>query len=318
MTMEKTIVVNYNQGMPHPPRHILYGKPPAGLMPVAQGAVQCSPRIIGSIRLMDLAPESIERATIYAPANTIERRMVLARALAALRVGGHLIAAARKDKGGSRLADELSAFGCMVNDEPRQHHRIVTTTRPAQLIGIEAAIAAGEYQQHPAHGLWTHAGVFSWDRIDDGSALLLHHLPAFSGRGADLGSGIGVLARAVLTSPAITALTLIEHDRRALECARRNITDPRALFAWADVRDAELPTGLDFVVMNPPFHDAGVEDKTLGQTFVKSASRMLKTAGQCWLVANRHLPYEALLSDCFGSHRVVADEAGFKIIEGVK
>jgi 16S rRNA (guanine1207-N2)-methyltransferase len=287
-------------------------------VPIAQGAVQCSPLIIGSHRLMDIAPESIESATLYAPANTIERRMVLARALTALRVGGRLTAAARKDKGGSRLASELTAFGCMVVDAPRQHHRIVSTTRPQELMGIDAAIAAGAYQQHPAHGLWTHAGVFSWDRIDEGSALLLNHLPTLSGRGADLGAGIGVLSRAVLHSPAITALTLIERDRRALESAKRNIDDPRAKFVWADVRDSELPTGLDFVVMNPPFHDTGVEDKTLGQAFLKAASGMLKQGGQCWLVANRHLPYEALLTECFSSHRVVTDEAGFKIITGVK
>lgn len=304
--------------MTQPPRHILYGEPPAGLVPIAPGAVQCSPLIIGSMRLMDLAPESIETATLYAPANTIERRMVLARALTALSVGGQLTALARKDKGGSRLASELTAFGCTVTDIPRQHHRIVTTTRPQELMGIDAAIAAGAYQRHPAHGLWTHAGVFSWDRIDEGSALLVNHLPPFSGRGADLGAGIGVLARAVLHSPTVTALTLIERDRRALESAKRNITDPRAMFLWVDVRDAQLPTGLDFVVMNPPFHDTGVEDKTLGQTFLKAASGMLKTGGQCWLVANRHLPYEALLTECFSSHRVVADEAGFKIITGVK
>jgi 16S rRNA (guanine1207-N2)-methyltransferase len=280
--------------------------------------VQCSPLMIGSARLVHIAPASLESATLYAPANTIERRYVLARMLIALAIGGTLTALAPKDKGGTRIAAELTAFGCSVVDAPRSHHRIVTCVRPEALIGIDEAITAATYQQHPAHGLWTHAGVFSWDRLDAGSALLLNHLPALSGNGADVGAGLGVLSRAVLESPAVTTLTLIELDRRALEAAKRNIPDPRAQFLWADVRDSDLPTGLDFVVMNPPFHDAGVEDKTLGKTFIRAAASMLKTGGRCWLVANRHLPYEALLAECFTSNRVVADDAGFKIFESVK
>lgn len=300
------------------PRHLLYGEPPRDLVPIPHGAAQCSPLMMGSIRMANVAPASIESAVIYAPANTIERRCVMARMLTALSVGGSLTALAPKDKGGSRIAAELRAFGCTADDTPRSHHRIVTCVRPEALVGTSDAIAAGTYQQHPAHGLWTHAGVFSWDRIDEGSALLLKHMPPQSGNGADMGAGIGVLSRAALESPAVSTITLIERDRRALESARRNILDSRAQFMWADVRDAELPTGLDFVIMNPPFHDAGMEDKTLGQTFIRAAANMLKKDGRCWLVANRHLPYEALLAECFTNNRLVADDAGFKIFESVK
>ncbi|WP_163545134.1 methyltransferase, partial [Klebsiella pneumoniae] len=56
---------------------------------------------------------------------------------------------------------------------------------------------------------------------------------------------------------------------------------------------------LDFVVMNPPFHDGGAEDKALGQAFVRRAADLLKPRGTCWLVANRHLPYEAVLAPLF-------------------
>ncbi len=304
--------------MSQPTQHLLYGEPPLNLVAIPDGAAQCSPWMVGSRCIMEITPESVASAVIYAPANRIERRYVVARILRALAIGGGLVALARKDKGGSRLADELRTFGCVVVDAPRQHHRIVTTTRPPILLGVDDAIAAGNPQIHPAHGLWTQAGVFSWDRIDDGSALLLTHLPALSGAGVDLGAGIGVLSRAVLQSPSVTSLTLIERDGRALDAAERNIPDPRAAFIWADVRDAVLPTGLDFVVMNPPFHDAGMEDKSLGHAFIRAASAMLRTGGQCWLVANRHLPYEALLSECFTSYRLLADDAGFKIFNCVK
>jgi len=37
-----------------------------------------------------------------------------------------------------------------------------------------------------------------------------------------------------------------------------------------------------------------------------------------WLVANRHLPYEAVLDQGFGQVRTVAQEHGFKIVEASK
>ena len=42
---------------------------------------------------------------------------------------------------------------------------------------------------------WSQPGVFAWDRIDPGSALLAEHLPAMKGEGVDLGAGSGELRR---------------------------------------------------------------------------------------------------------------------------
>jgi 16S rRNA (guanine1207-N2)-methyltransferase len=70
--------------------------------------------------------------------------------------------------------------------------------------------------------------------------------------------------------------------------------------------------------MNPPFHDAGTEDKQLGQTFIRQAASLLRKGGTLWLVANRHLPYEALLTELFRTVTPRADQGGFKVIEAVK
>ena len=298
---------------------VLYGDPAPGLVEVPAGAVQVSPLVPGSADLTEIAEASLEAAFILAPAGTLERDYALAQALRALRPSGALTAFAPKDKGGARLRKALEPFGCVVVEDARKHHRFCRTTRPAAPKGLDAAIAAGAPQFLPALGLWSQPGVFSWDRIDPGSAALISALPRLAGRGADLGCGVGVLAAHVLGSPAVEALACIDIDRRAIACARHNLDDPRVSLHWADARGpAEETRGLDFVVMNPPFHAAGSEDRDLGVAFIRAAGTRLRKGGVCWLVANRHLPYEAPLSSAFASFAVRADVGGYKVIEARK
>ena len=303
---------------PLPEPDCVYGVPSPDLAPAPAGARQVSPLVPSAEALETLEPGSLSSATIAAPPGTLERRYVLALGLRALRPGAPLTALAPKEKGGSRLAKELEGFGCRVEDEGRRHQRICRTARPDAPIGLDAAIAAGGPQRIGGDGLWTQPGDFSWDRDDPGSRLLVAALPALGGHGADLGCGIGVLALAVLAGGAVTQLDLVDIDRRALDAARRNVADPRAAFHWADARGGLGLAGLDFVVMNPPFHDAGVEDKALGQALIRSAHQMLRPGGVLWMVANRHLPYEAVLAEAYGRVAPKGEAQGFKIYEARK
>jgi 16S rRNA (guanine1207-N2)-methyltransferase len=280
--------------------------------------VQVSPLFPGSVALEELAAGSLSQIVVAAPPGTVERRYVLALALRALAPGAALIAVGAKDKGGSRIGKELAAFGCAVEETARRGHRICHTIRPEAPVGLEDAIAAGGPRLDPVQGLWTQPGVFSWDRPDPGSLLLISQMSGLAGRGADLGCGIGLLSRAVLTEPKVTALALVDLDRRAVETARRNVVDPRAAIHWADARRAPPLEGLDFVVMNPPFHDSGHESKALGQAFIRRAHDVLRRSGTLWMVANRHLPYEGVLTAQFGKVTPKADRGGFKVFEARK
>ncbi len=296
---------------------LLYGRPPAVFDPPGD-ATQTSPLIPGSAALESVPEGSADAAMIYAPPGVLERRHTLALALKALKPGGRLDVMAPKDKGGSRLKKELQAFGLEVGESAKAHHRRCVVIRPDTVDGLDEAIAAGAPRLVPGLDAWSQPGVFAWDRVDAGTLLLAEHLPPLKGAGADLGSGYGALATVALRSPAVTALRLIDLDRRAVEAARRNVTDPRASFDWADARTAEANGDLDFVVMNPPFHDGGAEDRRLGQAFIRQAAAMLKKGGVLWLVANRHLPYEADITAAFKRSQPVADKGGYKVIEAVK
>jgi 16S rRNA (guanine1207-N2)-methyltransferase len=297
----------------------VYGNPPAELAEVPRDAVQFSPLLPGSAALERRDDASLAAMIMLAPPGTIERRHDVAQALRALQPGGQLTVLAPKDKGGSRLAKELKAFGCEFEETALRHHRICVATRPDDLAAAREAIAEGATRMVEETGLWSQPGVFSWNRVDPGSALLLKHLPQLSGRGADLGCGVGYLARAVLAMPSVEALAMVDIDRRAVEAAGKNIADPRATIHWADVRKAgTIPEGLDFIVMNPPFHDGGAEDRSLGQSFVRRAAESLRKGGRCWLTANRHLPYEDHLKALFARATLIVEADGFKIYEARK
>jgi len=163
-------------------------------------------------------------------------------------------------------------------------------------------------------GFVTLPGVFSADGVDRGSALLAAALPAdLSAKVGDLGAGWGYLSRAILRRPGVRHLDVVEADRVALDCARINLPDPRAAFHWADATTFRPDRLWGAVVMNPPFHIGRAADPGLGVAFIEAAHRGLAPDGSLWLVANRHLPYDPVLSRLFRSVEHLGGDAAFRL-----
>ena len=177
--------------------------------------------------------------------------------------------------------------------------------------------ALGQLRTIPGTDFVTTAGTFSSGHIDPGSQLLAKHLPAnLRGRAADLGAGWGFLTDALLRRcPDITSVDLYEADSRAIDCARRNLAGhPRDLrFHWHDVT-AGLQDTFDVIVMNPPFHTGQESDVGLGRAFLTTAASALRRGGKLLLVANRQLPYEAVLDSLRLHWRSPAADATYKLL----
>jgi len=163
-------------------------------------------------------------------------------------------------------------------------------------------------------GFITAPGMFSSEKVDAGSALLAPYLTGLKGRVADLGAGWGWLAAQAL-GPDVSEIVLFEAEHMALEAARKNLTDPRARFAWADVLTLPKQLPFDTVISNPPFHQSRVAEPALGVGFITAAAKLLTPKGRLLMVANRQLPYERALDGAFRKVEMLAQTNGFKLFE---
>lgn len=158
----------------------------------------------------------------------------------------------------------------------------------------------------------TIAGVFSANAVDQGSELLAAALPEnLRGDVADFGAGWGFLSSKILNYQSVISLDLIEADATALEYAKLNIKDPRANFHWDDA--TAWNGSYDAIIMNPPFHKGRLGNPDLGRAFIINAARCLRPKGDLWMVANRHLPYEHVLNQCFENVSEILGNSQFKL-----
>ena len=264
-------------------------------------------------------------ALVLPPRQRDAARALLAQAWRRLAPGGVLVASQANNEGARSLQADMAALCGEVTAQSKRHCRVVwaTATPAAQDSPLACEWAALDAPRQLADGWHSRPGVFAWDRIDVASALLIAHLPRdVRGAAADFGAGTGVLSAALLErSPQLASLDLFEADARALDLARSNLASRAGAttlaFHWHDVT-VGVDGRYDIIVMNPPFHLGRADAPGLGRAFIAAAARALRPGGQLWLVANRHLPYEAALAQGFATVREVAAADGFKIIAARK
>jgi 16S rRNA (guanine1207-N2)-methyltransferase len=272
------------------------------------------------------ADEHFDLVLVLPPRQRDEARAVFARAVRHASPGGPVVAAMTNVEGAKSGEADLRRLAGPVQVLSKHKSRVFWTA-PLAADAVDPALlaewAALDVPREIAGGYTSRPGLFAWNRVDAGSALLAAHLPDdLHGRIADLGAGYGYLSAEVIARcPQVTALDAYEAEARALEPARRNLVraqqaSGRAVAVavhWHDVT-AGLAQRYDAIVSNPPFHQGRADLPELGRAFIASAADALLPHGRLWLVANRHLPYEALLAARFGDVRTVVEQGGFKVI----
>jgi 16S rRNA (guanine1207-N2)-methyltransferase len=294
---------------------------------------------------------------VLPPRQREEARALLARAVDSLAPGGVVLVAMANDEGARSGEADLERLvgpvGTLTKNKCRAYWsapcggagwqldtallaqwRVLDALRP---VGAEGTPGDGRFVSRP--------GLFAWDRVDPATELLAAHVPAdMAGRVADLGAGHGMLAALLLARcRRIKGIDLFEAELRALDAARINLArwarstdmpvdggvatagdaadDERRVrigYHWHDVTTG-VPGFFDAVVSNPPFHHVGrAALPEVGRRFILAAAAALRPGGSFWMVANRNLPYEAVLAERFGSVRIVVEAGGYKVIEAIR
>lgn len=267
-----------------------------------------------------------ERVLLLPPRQRAESRALLARGVSMTAPGGVLVAAVANDAGARSAEADLAALVGPLRCESKRHCRVFWKAPCDQLIDqalLEEWLVADAPRPIDEGRFISRPGVFAWDRLDPASALLADCLPNDAqGAAADFGCGWGYLGAELLSRCAgITSLDCFEAEARALDLARVNLNAfaERAHlgFHWHDVANG-VAGRFDLVLSNPPFHQSRAAEPALGQAFIAAAANALRPGGKLLLVANTHLPYEAVLREHFAAVQAIKVAQGFKVLEAIR
>ena len=240
----------------------------------------------------------------------------IARGWSLLESGGTLVCAGANDDGAASLEKQVRKALGLEDTLSKFHARVFWLTK-SEREPPEYWRGLAELQRVEG-GWFRKPGIFAWDRVDDGSALLARYLPDdLAGPIADFGCGWGYLAQRML-QPAVTSLDLIDAEHLALDAARANVVDVRTAFHWLDLAREPAPAIYDAIVCNPPFHTGRASTPALGQAIIEAAARALRPGGRFYMVANRGLPYAPMLKAHFGGFETLADNNKFRVTRAVR
>lgn len=211
-------------------------------------------------------------------------------------------AEARLKKHGTIYAGTLTRTSDHLIDEPSTYHHI-------QVIG--------EWDAVP---IFSKPGVYGWDKIDAGSALLIEQLHKENSlwTGAktmlDLGCGYGFLTLASHWLPCERRVAT-DNNAGALVCMEKNARERRLVVETVAADKGNKVEGkFDLVLCNPPFHRGFDVDGDLTRDFLIAAKQKLAADGTAIFVVNSFIPLEKKLAGLFTSTHLLADNRQFKVL----
>jgi 16S rRNA (guanine1207-N2)-methyltransferase len=262
--------------------------------------------------------ENFDGALILCDRHRGRNELWIAEAIERTRSDGLLVVAGGKQDGIDSLRKRIGAL-LPIEGHLSKHHGVAFWSRRTAQAGAAAAqLRAVNPPVLVESRFKTAPGMFSYDRVDAGSRLLVEHLPeGISGAVADFGAGWGFLSATLAQRfPAITSVDLYEADFESLEAAKANLGDVRASFFWHDLLSEPADARYNWIVMNPPFHQGRAADPGIGEKLIRAAAAALVKGGRLSLVANRQLPYEVVLGAVFAEVKEICRDGAFKVLMG--
>ncbi|WP_035100031.1 class I SAM-dependent methyltransferase [Aneurinibacillus terranovensis] len=168
----------------------------------------------------------------------------------------------------------------------------------------------------------TDSGVFSKNRIDFGSVLLIESMDIRDGMDVlDVGCGYGPIGLSAASLTPHGSVKMLDINERAVKLANDNLKLNGITNACAMVSDrfAALKEGetFDVILTNPPIR-AG---KQVVHGIFEEANRFLKSGGALWVVIQKKQGAPsafAKLTEEYSSVEEVAKKKGYSVFKAIK
>ena len=278
-----------------------------------------------------LSSQIADTVVIFVPKSRSELSLRLALALSLVKAGGRLLLVGEKKEGVARAVRQLS--------EQLPQSEKVDSARHCQVWQADGVSCAADFELADWmqwHEIERHAvrlavaglpGIFSDGELDAGTGMLLDSLadsPLRPGAVLDFACGAGVIGAWLQCYQAQRSVEVFPVD--GVDVQFQAVTCARATYERAGVNGViHASDGLDRVdgryrnvVTNPPFHTGLHTDTSVTDTFIKNLGKHLVSGGELRVVANRFLPYEALIRRYIGQPRVLAEDRRFIVWAAVK
>jgi 16S rRNA (guanine1207-N2)-methyltransferase len=161
-------------------------------------------------------------------------------------------------------------------------------------------------------------GVFSHNKLDKGTTVILKHLPEKVGNNMlEFGCGSGVLAAHLLKAYPDTEFTTLDNQLTAVMSCKKTLSangfDGRFEVLASDGL-TEVTGKFNNIISNPPFHKGVGTEYSITEKFIVQAREHLKRNGELRIVCNEFLSYETFFDKAYKQVKNIVRTAGFKVI----
>jgi 16S rRNA (guanine1207-N2)-methyltransferase len=289
--------------------------------------------ISDEIELLEDQKQTFDDIIIDLPKGRSLAQSWLLKAYDALRVGGRLYLAGSKSEGIQAVikdAEELLGIPAILGY--KKGNRIVRYVKniPAHKLPVWAqrpGIAPNTWHEmgitikNHSLKLYSLPGIFSYDRLDPGTQILLSAVDIQIGaQFLDLGCGYGIIGLIAGLSGA-APVDLVDVNLLAVAATRKNIISngiKSAAVLPSDVLQSVSDHQFDQILTNPPFHSGKAVDYQMSHAFIEQSWRHLKPGGEFNLVANQFIRYDNLMKPLFRQITVLAESNGYRVWQGIK
>lgn len=269
------------------------------------------------------AADAATSAFVRLPKEKASLDMALHASAALLPAGAPIVVFGTNEEGIRSAARHMQPLAAdPVTLDARRHARVWVGQRHATIAGLKPTL--DDWRQTIEIDIggkprdWvTYPGLFARGRIDEGTALLLAHLPEASKLPAsspilDLACGTGIIAAEITARGFPHALHLVDIDAVAITASRVNVPGSQA-FVGDGLAAAPAPR-YAMIISNPPIHVGVAESHAFLHALAREAAMRLVGGGVLQIVVQRRIQAQTVLADHLATAEIVADDGRFQIL----